>query len=143
MSTLPVNSNALNIANDFFAAIERCDIPRLREIYAPDVLIWANFDALEARNNHQLSQTVDANLALLATLPELIQNMRYKVWHEATTEKGFVRQHIVEGLSNGEPVAIPVCVVGEVTGDRISAFYEYMSITHLPAAILNYFAQQA
>ena len=136
-------SSALKVANDFFAAIERCDIPRLREIYAPDVLIWANFDALDARDNRQLSQSVDANLALLAALPELIQNMHYRVWYEASTDKGFVRQHIVEGESGGEAVAIPICVVGEVVDGRITAFYEYMSVSHLPAAILDYFAGQA
>ncbi len=44
----------------FFAAIEAGDLGTLREIYAPDALIWHNDDLLE--------QSVDDNLKVLQGL---------------------------------------------------------------------------
>ena len=116
----------------------------VRAIYAPDAMIWHNFDALEARLDKRLSQSVADNLALLSALPKLIPKMKYKVWHEVETATGFVRQHVISGESSTDaPVAIPVCVVVELTNQRISALYEYMDIRHLPASILEYFANNS
>jgi hypothetical protein len=44
----------------FFTALEAGDIEALREIYAPEALIWHNDDLLE--------QSVDDNLTVLAGL---------------------------------------------------------------------------
>lgn len=132
---------ALLLADRFFAAIERCDMDTVRAIYAPDALIWHNFDPLEARLNRRLSQSVADNVALLSALPRLILNLRYKVWHEAATDSGFVRQHVLHGnTSEGDAVEFPICVVVEVKDGRIAALFEYLSVHHLPTAITDYFA---
>lgn len=134
---------ALLLADRFFSAIERCDMEAVRAIYAPDVLIWHNFDPLEARQDRRLSESVETNLALLLVLPRLILNLQYKVWHEAATASGFVRQHIVQGKTGtGEAVAFPVCAIGEVSNGRITAFYEYLNVGHLPAAVIEYFSNK-
>jgi ketosteroid isomerase-like protein len=135
---------ALGLADRFFAAIERCDMDGVRALYAPDALIWHNFDAPEGRLDRRRSQPVDDNIALLAALPRLIRQLRYAVWHEAATSTGFVRQHLVQGTSgNDEAVSFPVCVVADVEGERIVALYEYLNVGHLPAAVIDYFSQHS
>lgn len=135
-------STMLSLSDEFFGAIERCDMGKVRSIYAPDALIWHNFDALEARLDRHLSQSVDDNVALLAALPGFIRNLKYKVWHEAETCNGFVRQHVINGMTDtGEAVAFPVCVITEVLHGRIVALYEYLNVSHLPAAVINYFSK--
>jgi uncharacterized protein len=133
---------ALHLADRFFAAIESNDMETVRAIYASDALIWHNFDPLEARQDRRLSQSVEDNLALLAALPQLIPNMKYNIWHELATTGGFVRQHVISGMTKvGEPIAIPVCVVVDISGERITALYEYLDIRHLPSAVIEYFSQ--
>lgn len=132
---------ALLLADRFFAAIERCDMDTVRAIYAPDALIWHNFDPLEGRLDRKLSQSVADNIALLSALPRLILNLRYAVWHEAATTTGFVRQHVVHGTTaRGDAVEFPICVVVDIADGRIAALYEYLSVHHLPTAITDYFA---
>jgi ketosteroid isomerase-like protein len=46
----------------FFSALEAGDIETLREIYAPDAVIWHNDDLIE--------QPVDENLKVLRALPD-------------------------------------------------------------------------
>ena len=132
------------LADKFFAAIESNDMETVRAIYAPDALIWHNFDALEARLDKRLCQSVADNLALLSALPGLIPKMKYNVWHEVETAKGFVRQHVISGESKtDQPIAIPVCVVVETSNQHITSLYEYMDIRHLPASVLEYFANNS
>ena len=37
------------LANDFLDAIERGDLEAVQKVYAPDAVIWHNFDNLEQR----------------------------------------------------------------------------------------------
>lgn len=135
-------SAMLALSDEFFDAIERCDMDTVRSIYAPDALIWHNFDALEARLDRRFSQSVDSNIALLAALPSLIRNLKYRVWHEAEISSGFIRQHVINGTTDtGEAVAFPACVITEVVNGRIVALYEYLNVGHLPAAVINYFSK--
>ena len=46
-------SDALEVGERFFGAIEAGDIETLREIYHPDVVIWHNSDGLERRERGQ------------------------------------------------------------------------------------------
>lgn len=138
------SSATLTLIERFFGAIEQCNIPLLRELYSDDAIIWHNYDPLPARLTRPAGQSVADNLALLQALPKLILGFKYEVWHQELTETGFVRQHIVTGkTSDGGDVSLPVCVVCRVVGGRIDALYEYLDAAHLPASILNYFAEQA
>lgn len=143
MPTHSPENEPLELADKFFHAIEENNIAEVEHIYAPDALIWHNYDPLEARLASNLGQSVRENLALLTALPQLIKDLRYETWHQEETKKGFVRQHIVHGKSlDDEPVCFPVCVVAEVKDGQITKFYEYLDTAHLPQAILDYFAQQ-
>ncbi len=55
----------------FFAALEAGDIAALREIYAPDAVIWHNDDLIE--------QPVEENLKVLAGLHRVVSGLRYDV----------------------------------------------------------------
>ncbi|HYS31676.1 MAG TPA: hypothetical protein VEM58_05395, partial [Streptosporangiaceae bacterium] len=52
----------------FFAAIEAGDIGTVREIYAPDAVIWHNDDLVE--------QPVEENLTVLASLHRAVSGLR-------------------------------------------------------------------
>jgi hypothetical protein len=52
----------------FFAALEAGDIDTVREIYAPDALIWHNDDLVE--------QPVDENLKVLQGLHRAVSGLR-------------------------------------------------------------------
>ena len=53
----------------FFAALEDGDIAALREIYAPDAVIWHNDDLIE--------QPVDENLKVLQGLHKAVSGLHY------------------------------------------------------------------
>ena len=59
----------------FFTALEAGDIETLREIYAPDAVIWHNDDLLE--------QSVEDNLKVLAGLHRAVSGLRYDVIRRA------------------------------------------------------------
>lgn len=140
----PDSIDGLALADRFFAAIESCDIQQLRSIYSPDAVIWHNYDPLDARLRRPAGQTVAENLALLGSLPKLIATLKYEVWHQQATSTGFVRQHVVTGIAaDGSAVRLPVCVVAQIRDGRIDQFYEYLDAAHLPASVLNYFAEAA
>src|SRR6478672_13565950 len=61
----------------FFAAIEAGDLGTLREIYAPDAVIWHNDDLLE--------QSVDDNLKVLQGLRRAVSGLRYDIVRRAVT----------------------------------------------------------
>lgn len=132
-------TEALQLADRFFGAIENNDTRTVEQIYAPDAIIWHNYDPLDARENAQLGQSVPENIAFLTALPQAISGLKYEVWQQAPTATGFVRQHIVRGTTpDGYELSIPVCVVAEIRAGKISKFYEYLSLTHLPASLAEF-----
>jgi ketosteroid isomerase-like protein len=141
-SSSPARAAALKLADRFFSAIERNAMDEVRATFAPGAVVWHNFDPLPARFEEGSGQSVDTTIALLSALPELILEMHYELWSEAVTERGFVRQHIVRGkTASGEEVAIPACVVADVSGGRITRLDEYVNVGHLPASIIEYFSR--
>ena len=71
----------------FFAALEAGDIGTLREIYAPDALIWHNDDLLE--------QSVEDNLTVLQGLHRAVAGLRYDVIRRAAVSDGVLQQHVL------------------------------------------------
>ncbi|MFT6653296.1 MAG: ketosteroid isomerase-like protein [Marinomonas primoryensis] len=139
-----VKYDALEIAERFFAAIEQGDIPTLRSLYAPEALIWHNYDPIESRFDTLGGRAVDSNILLLGALQQLISGINYDLWYQDRTSEGFVRHHVVRGQTqNGGVVAIPVCVTAKISSGRITHLYEYLDANHLPEEIIAYFAEQA
>jgi ketosteroid isomerase-like protein len=110
---------ALEVADRFFAAIERADIDSVRAIYAPDARIWHNHDGVV--------QDVAANLRVLAWVTRNVAELRYEEVRRAATPDGFVQQHVLRGRApNGKPVEVAACIVCRVENGRITRLDEYL-----------------
>ena len=107
------------IAERFFAAVAGGDIDAVRGIYAPDAVIWHNFDRKE--------QTVDENLATLAWIARTFEAFGYEERRCVATETGFIEQHLTRGRTGkGEEFSFPACIVCTVVDGRITRLDEYL-----------------
>jgi ketosteroid isomerase-like protein len=125
----PVTEDLDTIASGFFAAIERGDLERVRELYAPAAEIWHNVTGR--------AQTRDENLALLRYFTGRVSELRYEVLAREFFHGGFVQRHILHGkLGSGDLIAAPVCLVVHVSRGRIERLFEYLD----PATVRGAFA---
>ncbi len=114
----------LTVAERLFAAIMAGNVDAVRDIYAPDAVIWHNND-----NN---SQTVDQNLAVLGWVVKHVKQLRYDQVRRQATETGVVQQHVLRGIApNGEPLEIAACIVCVVQNGRITRLDEYLDSAQL------------
>jgi ketosteroid isomerase-like protein len=118
-------SEALDVAERFFRAIEGGDVEAIRAIYAPDARIW--------HNNDQREQTVDENLRVLGWVTRNLKNRRYRVTRRVAIPGGFLQQHVLEAETANGPFAMPACIVVEVANGRISRLDEYLDSAHAEA----------
>jgi uncharacterized protein len=103
----------------FFAALEAGDIETLREIYAPDALIWHNDDLAE--------QSVEDNLKVLQGLHRAVSGLRYDVIRRATTTDGVLQQHVLRGaLPDGTEVELHAAMYLQVRDGHITRIEEYL-----------------
>lgn len=111
---------SMEVAERLFKAIERGDVGAVRGIYAPDAIVWHNFDGIE--------QSVDQNLAVLAWVVSNIAELSYTDVRRSPTTTGFVQQHVMRGRmkSSGREIALPACIVCTVKGGRITRLDEYL-----------------
>jgi hypothetical protein len=77
----------------FFAALEAGDIATLREIYAPDAVIWHNDDLIE--------QPVEENLRVLQGLHRVVSGLRYDITRRVPAPDGVLQQHVLRGTLPG------------------------------------------
>lgn len=113
----------LELCDQLFRAIERGDTAAVREIYAPDAVIW--------HNNDQAEETPERNLRVLGWVTKNVQNLRYEDVRRHATPTGFVQQHVLRGTApNGTPLEVPACVVCEVRDGRITRLDEYLDSAH-------------
>jgi len=114
----------LQIAERLIDAIQRGDVDAVREVYAPDCVIWHNNDGLE--------QSVDDNLTILGWVVQNIRELRYEEIRRQRTDTGFVEQHVLRGIApNGQTLNIPACLVCTVKDGRITRLDEYLDAAHL------------
>ena len=103
----------------FFAAIEAGDLGALREIYAPDAVIWHNDDLLE--------QSVEDNLKVLQGLHRAVSGLRYDIVRRAATADGVLQQHVLRGrLPNGAEVELHAAMYLQVRDGHITRIEEYL-----------------
>jgi uncharacterized protein len=103
----------------FFAALEAGDIETLREIYAPDALIWHNDDLAE--------QSVEDNLKVLQGLHRAVSGLRYDVIRRAATTDGVLQQHVLRGaLPDGTEVELHAAMYLQVRDGHITRIEEYL-----------------
>ena len=125
-------SEALDVAERFFRAIETGDVAAIRAIYAPDAVIWHNNDSRE--------QTVDENMRVLGWVSRNLKNRHYRVTRRVAIPGGFLQQHVLEAETANGPFAMPACIVVEIKDGRISRLDEYLDSAH--AAALTQLAQR-
>jgi ketosteroid isomerase-like protein len=111
-------TDALDLAQRFFAAVEAGDIDQIRAIYAPDAVIWHNHDRKE--------QTVEENLKVLKWVARNLTKRRYLVQRRVAIPGGFLQQHVLQAETVGGPFSMPACIVVEVKDGRISRLDEYL-----------------
>jgi ketosteroid isomerase-like protein len=113
------------LADALFAAIEVGDIDALRDrCYAPDALVWHNYDG------H--AQSVEENLRTLRWVTRNVTDLRYEEVRRQVTATGFVQQHVLRGaVADGTDVEVPACLVVTVAGDRITRIDEYLDTAAL------------
>ena len=103
----------------FFAAIEAGDLDTLREIYAPDAVIWHNDDLIE--------QPVDENLRVLQGLRRAVSGLRYDIVRRAVTGDGVLQQHVLRGqLPDGAEVELHAAMYLQVKDGHITRIEEYL-----------------
>jgi uncharacterized protein len=103
----------------FFAALEAGDIDTVREIYAPDALIWHNDDLVE--------QPVDENLKVLQGLHRAVSGLRYDIVRRVPTPDGVLQQHVLRGsLPDGTEVELHAAMYLQVRDGHITRIEEYL-----------------
>jgi ketosteroid isomerase-like protein len=103
----------------FFAALEAGDIAGLREIYAPDAVIWHNDDLIE--------QPVEENLRVLAGLHRVVSGLRYDIIRRVPAPDGVLQQHVLRGtLPDGAEVALHAAMYLQVRDGHVTRIEEYL-----------------
>jgi uncharacterized protein len=107
-----------HIADRLLAGIGAADEAVLRQVYAPDALIWHNFD--------QAEQTVDQNLGTLHDLHRRVANLEYTDIRRFVSPGGFVQQHVLTGDAKGGRLNMPAMIRFWVEDGRITRLEEYL-----------------
>jgi ketosteroid isomerase-like protein len=103
----------------FFAALEAGDIATVREIYAPDAVIWHNDDLIE--------QSVPDNLKVLQGLHRVVSGLRYDIVRRVPAADGVLQQHVLRGnLPDGTEVELHAAMYLQVRDGHISRIEEYL-----------------
>jgi len=109
----------MTVADDLFACITKGDVDGVKAIYAPDAKIWHNFDGVE--------QNVEQNLQVLGWMARSFTERSYDDVRRQEWETGFVQQHVLRVTKpDGTVVAIPACIVAEVSDGKITRIDEYL-----------------
>ena len=115
---------SIDLANRLFAAIEAGDVDAVRDLYAPDAVIWHNTDGVE--------QTVEQNLSLLGWVCANLADRSYDEVRRQPTPTGFVQQHVLRFTkADGTREEVPACIVATCAGGRITRIDEYLDSAHV------------
>jgi ketosteroid isomerase-like protein len=114
------------LAARLFDAIEAGDVDGVAACYAPELVVWHNFDGLE--------QPREENLKTLAGMIERISERRYESRRVDVFDGGFVQQHVLTGVRrDGVRVSMPGVLVGRVRDGKIARLDEYLDSAHVAA----------
>jgi len=91
----------------------------VREIYAPDALIWHNDDLVD--------QSVEDNLRILQGLHRAVAGLRYDIVRRAVLPDGVIQQHVLRGaLPGGQEVALHAAMYLQVKDGHVTRIEEYL-----------------
>jgi ketosteroid isomerase-like protein len=109
----------VSAADDIFGAIEAGDVEAVRAVYAPDAVIWHNFD--------QVEQNVEDNLRVLGWMAKTFASRSYEEVVRHEWDGGFVQQHVLRlTKQDGTKVELPCCIVAKVADGKITRIDEYL-----------------
>jgi ketosteroid isomerase-like protein len=101
------------------AALNIADEKTVRDVYAPDVRIWHNFD--------NKLQSVDENMKSMHWMHKRLSNLNYDIQKRVALPDGFLQQHILRGtLASGEEFALHACAICKVENGKITELEEYL-----------------
>jgi len=123
---MPEHDAIRALATRLFDCIEQGDVDGVADCYAPELVVWHNFDGLE--------QSRADNLVTLAGLIARISERRYEQRRLDVFEGGFVQQHVLTGVrKDGVRVSLPGVLVGRVHDSRIARLDEYLDSAQVAA----------
>jgi len=103
----------------FFTALEAGDIDTVRDIYAPDAVVWHNDDLIE--------QPVEENLKTLAGTVRAISGLHYDIIRRVATPDGVLQQHVLRGrLPDGTEAELHAAMYLQVRDGHITRIEEYL-----------------
>jgi ketosteroid isomerase-like protein len=114
------------LATRLFDSIERGDVEAVADCYAPELVVWHNFDGLD--------QPREDNLKTLAGLIGRIGDRRYEDRRLNVFDGGFVQQHVLTGVrKDGVRVRLAGVLVGAVRDGKIARLDEYLDSAQVAA----------
>jgi len=110
------------------AAIEAGDPAAMRSLYAPDVVVWANFDDRE--------RDADASMAVIEWLLGATTERRYEVLRRIEIEGGVLQQHVLHATTTaGKTFSMPACLIIRIADGLITRIDEYLDPKPVTAAL--------
>jgi ketosteroid isomerase-like protein len=107
------------LCHAYFDAIERHDVDRVAELYAPDFTFWVNV------TGHESSR--DQNLETLRGGYALHRRRTYDDRRIDTFETGFIARYSVSVVTHGgRRASLVACVVAQCRDGRITRIDEYL-----------------
>ena len=107
------------LCHDFLDAVERSDLERVAELYAPDFSFWVNLTG-SASTREQSLETLRAGRAL----------HRRRTYDDRTIDTfatGFLARYSVNVVAhNGRRASLWACVVAQCKDGRITRIDEYL-----------------
>ncbi|MEY2471241.1 MAG: hypothetical protein QOK28_570 [Actinomycetota bacterium] len=116
------------LADRLFKAIEAGDTDAVRDLYAPDAVIWHNNDGIE--------QTAEQNLRVLQWVVDNLRDRAYDDVRRHITPTGFVQQHVLRFTrADGTRQELPACIVVTCADGKITRLDEYLDSAHIARII--------
>ena len=107
------------LCHDFLDAVERSDLARVAELYAPDFSFWVNLTGAESTRAQSL-ETLRAGHGL----------HRRRTYDDRTIDTfatGFLARYSVNVVAhNGRRASLWACIVAQCKGGRITRIDEYL-----------------
>lgn len=130
--TIETAMGTILIAQALFTALAAQDDDGIRRLCAPGMIV---------RQNGGPTMGLDALIAFNHAAHAVARDLTYRNPVRLATAHGFVEEHDVCGtLPDGSALKLPVCVVADVVGGRVTSVREYFdsaAATALAAALAD------
>ena len=114
-----------DVAEHFFAAVEKGDIETVRDIYSPEARIWHNFD--------NYASTREENLGVLRWVTKHIDSFRFEEVRRTFLPGAFLQQHVIRGRDEeGNEIHCPAILKVDVHDGHIMRIEEYFDASQMP-----------